>query len=184
MNDLALTVLNSAIQAGYLVLALLLVRLIFKKAPRRLLCGLWALVGLRLAVPVSLSSVFSLLPTRTPVAASGDIGGVYVQTGLPPVDHAANTLLQTAAAPAAPTREIAEQTAVNWGGVLAVVWLCGAALLLVYALVSFLRLQLQVREAVREPDGVWLCDNVDSPFILGVVRPRIYLPTWRQATVR
>ncbi|MBR3094417.1 MAG: M56 family metallopeptidase [Clostridia bacterium] len=177
MNDLALTVLNSAIQAGYLVLALLLVRLIFKKAPRKLLCGLWALVGLRLAVPVSLSSVFSLLPARTPVAASGDIGGVYVQTGLPPVDHTANTILQTAAAPGAPTREIAEQTAVNWGSVLAVVWLCGAALLLVYALVSFLRLRLQVREAVREPDGVWLCDNVDSPFILGVVRPRIYLPT-------
>ena len=177
MKEIALTVLNSAIQAGYLVLALVLVRLIFKKAPKKLLCALWALVGLRLAVPVSLSSVFSLLPARTPVTASGDIGGLYVQTGLPAVDNAANTILQAAAAPAAPTREIAEQTAVDWGSVLMVVWLCGAALLLVYALVSFLRLRLQVREAVREPDGVWLCDRVDSPFILGVVRPRIYLPS-------
>jgi beta-lactamase regulating signal transducer with metallopeptidase domain len=177
MNTLGLTFLNTAVQASYLVLALVLVRLIFKKAPRKLLCALWALVGLRLIFPFSLSSVFSLLPSRTPVAASSDVGGVYVQSGLPMLDHAVNTVLQTAAAPTAPTQEIAEQTAINWGSVLTVVWLCGVCLLALYAIVSYLRLRLQVREAVRTEDGVWLCDRISSPFILGVVRPRIYLPS-------
>ena len=177
MNTLGLTFLNTAVQASYLVLALVLVRLIFKKAPRRLLCALWVLVGLRLIFPFSLSSVFSLLPSHTPVAASSDVGGVYVQSGLPVVDNAVNTVLQIAAAPTAPTREIAEQTAINWGSVLTVAWLCGVCLLALYAVVSFLRLRLQVREAVRTEDGVWLCDKISSPFILGVVRPRIYLPS-------
>ena len=177
MNTLGLTFLNTAVQASYLVLALVLVRLIFKKAPRKLLCALWALVGLRLIVPFSLSSVFSLLPSRTPVAASSDIGGVYVQSGLPMLDHAVNTVLQTAAAPTAPTQAAVEQTAINWGSVLTVVWLCGVCLLALYAIVSYLRLRLQVREAVRTEDGVWLCDRISSPFILGVVRPRIYLPS-------
>lgn len=177
MNTLGLTFLNTAVQASYLVLALVLVRLIFKKAPRKLLCALWALVGLRLIVPFSLSSVFSLLPSRTPVAASSDVGGVYVQSGLPVVDNVANGVLQWAAAPTAPTQAVAEQTAINWGRVLTVVWLCGVCLLALYAIVSYLRLRLQVREAVRTEDGVWLCDRISSPFILGVVRPRIYLPS-------
>lgn len=178
MNTLGLTFLNTAVQAGYLVLALVLVRLIFKQAPKKLLCALWALVGLRLIFPFSLSSVFSLLPSRTPVAASNDVGGVYVQSGLPVIDRTVNTVLQSAAAaPTAPAQAIAEQTAINWGSVLTVVWLCGAALLAVYAVVSYVRLRLQVREAVRTENGVWLCDKISSPFILGVVRPRIYLPS-------
>ena len=121
MKTLAMFLLNASVQAGWLALALIAVRLIFRKAPKKLLCALWALVGLRLAVPVSLRSVFSLLPSETPVAASSDVGGVYVQTGLPPVDNTVNTILQIAAAPAAPTRELAAQTALDWKAVLAVV---------------------------------------------------------------
>ena len=177
MKTLAMFLLNASVQAGWLALALIAVRLVFRKAPKKLLCALWALVGLRLAVPVSLRSVFSLLPSGTPVAASGNGGGVYVQTGLPPVDNTVNSILQIAAAPAAPTRELAAQTAIDWKAVLAVVWICGVALMLLYAAVSFLRLRLQVREAVKEDGNVYICDRVGTPFILGVVRPRIYLPS-------
>ncbi len=177
MKDLAMFLLNASVQAGWLALALIAVRLMFRKAPKKLLCALWALVGLRLAVPVSLRSVFSLLPSKTPVAASSDVGGVYVQTGLPPVDNTVNSFLQIAAAPAAPTRELAAQTAIDWKTVFAVVWICGVAVMLLYAAVSFLRLRLQVREAVKEEGNVYLCDRVGTPFILGVVRPRIYLPS-------
>ncbi len=177
MKTLAMFLLNASVQAGWLALALIAVRLIFRKAPKKLLCALWALVGLRLAVPVSLRSVFSLLPSETPVAASSDVGGVYVRTGLPPVDNTVNTILQIAAAPAAPTREIAVQTALDWKTVLAVVWICGVAVMLLYAAFSFLRLRLQVREAVKEDGNVYICDRVGTPFILGVVHPRIYLPS-------
>ena len=177
MKTLAMFLLNASVQAGWLALALIAVRLIFRKAPKKLLCALWALVGLRLAVPVSLRSVFSLLPSAAPVAASSDVGGVYVRTGLPPVDNTVNTILQIAAAPAAPTRELAAQTALDWKAVLAVVWICGVAVMLLYAAVSFLRLRLQVREAVKEDGNVYICDRVGTPFILGVVRPRIYLPS-------
>ena len=177
MKDAALFLLNASVQAGWLALALIAVRLIFRKAPKKLLCALWALVGLRLAVPVSLRSVFSLLPSAAPVAASSDVGGVYVQTGLQPVDNRVNTLLQSVAAPTAPTRELAAQTAIDWKAVLAVVWICGVAVMLLYAAISFLRLRLQVREAVKEDGNVYICDRVGTPFILGVVRPRIYLPS-------
>ena len=181
MNTLGLTFLNTAVQASYLVLALVLVRLIFKKAPRKLLCALWALVGLRLIVPFSLSSVFSLLPSRTPVAASSDVGGVMVQSGFSAFDHAVNTALQTMAAQqqttASATLQLPVRVEINWAGILTLVWLCGVCLLALYAIVSYLRLRLQVREAVRTEDGVWLCDRISSPFILGVVRPRIYLPS-------
>ena len=181
MNTLGLTFLNTAVQASYLVLALVLVRLIFKKAPRKLLCALWALVGLRLIVPFSLSSVFSLLPSHTPVAASTDAGGVYVQSGFSAFDHAVNTALQTMAAQqqttASATLQLPVRVEINWAGILTLVWLCGVCLLAVYAIVSYLRLRLQVREAVKAEDGVRLCDRIPSPFILGVLRPRIYLPT-------
>ena len=177
MKDLAMFLLNASVQAGWLALALIAVRLMFRKAPKKLLCALWALVGLRLAVPVSLRSVFSLLPSETPVTASNDVGGVNVRTGLPPVDNTVNSFLQTAAAPSAPTREFAAQTAIDWKTVFAVVWICGVAVMLLYAAVSFLRLRLQVREAVKEEGNVYLCDRVGTPFILGVVRPRIYLPS-------
>ncbi len=177
MKDLAMFLLNASVQAGWLALALIAVRLMFRKAPKKLLCALWALVGLRLAVPVSLRSVFSLLPSETPVTASNDVGGVNVRTGLPPVDNTVNSFLQIAAAPAAPTRELAAQTAIDWKTVFAVVWICGVAVMLLYAAVSFLRLRLQVREAVKEEGNVYLCDRVGTPFILGVVRPRIYLPS-------
>ncbi len=177
MKTLAMFLLNASVQAGWLALALIAVRLVFRKAPKKLLCALWALVGLRLAVPVSLRSVFSLLPSAAPVAASSDVGGVYVQTGLPPVDNTVNTILQIAAAPTAPTRELAEQTALDWKAVLAVVWICGVVVMLLYAAISFLRLRLQVREAVKEDGNVYICDRVGTPFILGVVRPRIYLPS-------
>lgn len=177
MKDIGLFFLNASVQAGYLTLALLLLRLIFKKAPKKLLCALWALVGLRLVLPVSLDSVFSLLPSRSPVTASGDVGGVFVQSGLPAVDHAANAVLQWAAAPTAATQQAAEAAAVDWGRVLTVIWLCGVALMLLYALISFLRLRLQVREAIPMEGSVRLCDRIGSPFILGVLRPTIYLPS-------
>lgn len=181
MNTLGVTFLNTAVQASYLVLALVLVRLIFRKAPKKLLCALWTLVGLRLIFPFSLSSVFSLLPSRTPVAASGDIGGVLVQSGFSAFDHAVNTALQTMAAQqqtaASATPQLPVRVEINWAGILTLVWLCGVCLLALYAIVSYLRLRLQVREAVKAEDGVRLCDRIPSPFILGVLRPRIYLPT-------
>ena len=174
MEPVFLKVLNMSITASYLVLAVMVLRLLCRKAPKWLTCALWALVGLRLTVPFSLKSVLSLLPSgKTLPDNMFTAAQPRIHSGIASVNSLVNPILAESMAPAAGASANPSQilgAAFTW------IWLVGAAVMLCYALGSYLLLRLRLREATLEEQNVKECAAVDSPFVLGVFRPVVYLP--------
>ncbi len=174
MTEVFLDFLNRSLSAAVLIFAVVLVRLVFKKAPRWLLCALWALAAVRLVCPVSIESVLSLIPSAEPVQPEIVYSAApAITSGIPAVDAIVNPPLQAAFTPD-PAQSANPLQILTW--IAAWVWLGGCAVLLLYAAISALRLRLRVRTAVRLEGNVFQSEFVPSPFILGVLRPRIYLP--------
>ena len=174
MTTLFLGFLNRSLSAAVLIFAVVLVRLVFKKAPRWLLCALWALAAVRLVCPVSIESVLSLIPSAEPVQPEIVYSAApAITSGIPAVDAIVNPPLQAAFTPS-PAQSANPLQILTW--IAAWVWLGGCAVLVLYAVVSALHLRLRVRTAVRLEGNVFQSEFVPSPFILGVLRPRIYLP--------
>ena len=174
MDDLFLKVLNMSISAGWVVLAVLALRLLLGKAPKWVRVVLWGLVGLRLVLPFSVQSVLSLIPSTQTVPA--DI--IYamepaIDSGVPIVNAAVNPVLGSSLAA---TPQNSANPIQIWLAIASQVWLVGMVGMGLYALFSWLRIRLRVRESVKE-DGVWLCDRIGSPVILGLLFPRIYVPS-------
>ncbi len=174
MSALFLKLLNMSITASWLVLAVVLLRLLLKKAPKAIRCALWILVGIRLILPFSFESVLSLVPSAQTVPQEI----VYssspaINSGITVINHAINPILSQSFAtdPAQSVNPIQTVTAIA-----SYIWIAGVAVMLIYCAVSYFLLRRKTREAVESEKGIFICDRIDSPFILGVIRPRIYLP--------
>ena len=174
MEELFLTVVNLSLTAGWLVLAVLALRLLLRKAPRWSFCLLWGLVALRLMFPFSLESSFSLIPSAQPLPREIlHTATPQIQSGIPAVNSAVNPILQEALAPAAGASVNPTQV---WSFLLSRIWLAGIAGLLLYALVSTLLLKRRLATATLLEDNIRQSEQVGSPFVLGLFRPVIYLP--------
>ena len=174
MTDVFLGFLNRSLVAAVLILAVLVIRLVFKQAPKWLLCALWALAAVRLVCPFSIESVLSLVPSAEPVQPEIIVSAhPAITSGIPAVDAIVNPPLAAAFTPSPAQSANPLQI---WTFIAACIWLLGIAVLLLYAAISALRLRLRVRTAVRLEGNVYLSEFVRSPFILGVIFPRIYLP--------
>lgn len=189
MTVLMEKLISMALAANWLILAVVVLRLVLRRAPKWSRCLLWALVAVRLICPISLESRFSLIPspdiqTTVETAVGQNDGGarqdatVGVDAPSQPVNvpvkseyiaDAGNTGDLNSSGSGEKTVEPAELAAA--------VWLAGLAVMALYALISALRLRRRVSAAMPLGEGVFLCDAVESPFILGVLRPRIYLPS-------
>ena len=175
MDAFFLKLLNMSIAASWLILAVLVLRLILKKTPKWLTCILWGIVAIRLILPFSFESMFSLVPSAEVLPRDVITGNTFrVETGFSAIDYSLNDYLGD---------HYYEGVTVSTGHgsdvmtVLGSIWLVGMLMLLAYSIFSYVKLHNKVREAALLQDGVWLCDAVKSPFILGVVNPRIYLPS-------
>ena len=180
MGDIFLKILNMSITAGWLILAVICIRLIFRKMPKWVSCLLWGVVAIRLICPFSIESPLSLLPSIEPIQTS-IVGGGRVQyvpsidSHLTIVENTINPILREAFAYDAYDKSESEaplQVVTHTAGY---VWVCGMILLLICAMGSTIRLHKIVGEAVCVKANVYICDAVKSPFILGIVRPRVYL---------
>ena len=175
MEAVFLKIFNMSVAAGWMVLAVALLRVVLKKAPRALFCLLWGLVAVRLVCPFSLESVISLVPS-TEFLASDELyaAAPQINTGIPPVDSVVNPVISTSLAPNAGDSVNPMQVIV---AVAANVWVLGMAVMIVYSLVSYVKLRRSVSVSVNTEANVWICDSIKSPFILGIFKPRIYLPS-------
>lgn len=176
MAAVFLKLLNLSISASWLVLAVLVLRLISKRSPKWMNVLLWGIVALRLVLPFSVESALSLIPsaeTVSPAVVQFDPAPT-ITSGVSVIDNAVNPSLSEhfAATP---------ETSVNplyvWTEIAGWVWLIGLGAMLLYALVSYLRLRRRVSVSLCVRENIYLCDAISSPFILGVVKPRIYLPS-------
>ena len=175
METLFLHLLNMSLTASWLVLAVLLVRVIFKKAPKALICLLWAIVAVRLLCPISLESVLSLVPSAEPIPQEILFSPApSIDSGIPLVNEAVNPALSESLAPD-PGDSVNPMQVV--AAVAANVWILGVIAMLIYAVVSYIRVYRKVRIRIPLDTRTYLCDDVDTPFIFGIIRPQIFLPS-------
>ena len=177
MGDIFLKLLNMSITAGWLILAVVCIRLIFRKMPKWIRCLLWGAVAIRLICPFSIESQFSVLPSTEPIQTSMVVEGEVqyipsIDSHLTIVKNTINPSLTEAFAydeseSVAPLQAITQAAGF--------VWVCGMIILIICAMGSTVRLHRLVSEAVCIKDNIYICDAVKSPFILGIVRPSIYL---------
>lgn len=176
MAAVFLKLLNLSISASWLVLAVLVLRLVSKRSPKWMNVLLWGIVALRLVLPFSIESVLSLIPsaeTVSPAAVQFDPAPT-ITSGVSIIDNAVNPSLSEHFA-AVPTASV--NPLYVWTEIAGWVWLIGLGAMLLYALVSYLRLRRRVSVSLPIRDRIYLCDAISSPFILGVVKPHIYLPS-------
>ena len=176
MAAVFLKLLNLSISASWLVLAVLVLRLISKRSPKWVNVLLWGIVALRLVLPFSIESALSLIPsaeTVSPAAVQFDPAPT-ITSGVSVIDNAVNPSLSEHFS-AVPTASV--NPLYVWTEIAGWVWLIGLGAMLLYALVSYLRLRRRVSVSLPVQDHIYLCDAISSPFILGVVKPRIYLPS-------
>ncbi len=175
MSALFLKILNLSITASYVIAAVVLLRLIFrKKAPKKLICALWALVGLRLVCPFSLESVLSLIPsaeTVPPEIVSSP--APQIASGFAAFNSFVNPVLSGTFAPA-PEQSVSPMQILTEVG--AWVWIAGMLAVCLYGLVSYGRLKRKMSDAVLLSGNIFQSEKTESPFILGFYRPKIYLP--------
>ena len=199
MTKVFLYLANRSIRAGFLILAVIGLRFLFRKLPKGPQLLLWAVVALRLAVPFSPESPWSLLPSAEPFSSQATINTPL--QGYPSILQAENEIpvpatteaphVVTGAAPTTATQPQtgssaspgATLTASGLGNpdvfflICTAVWLLGMAAMIAYGLISYLRLRKKLSVSLRQDGCIYICDEISSPFILGLFRPRIYLPS-------
>ncbi len=200
MANFFLEIVNMSITASYLIVAVIVLRLVLTKAPKWIRGILWGLVGIRLIVPFSFESMFSLMPSSSPITT----GNMQALTG---TDVGAPTVMSDFSMGAEATIENADAMGgmpaveVSFGGdlsfstVLSIVWLIGLVAMLVYCAISYYRLNRQMAYAVlyngcasatedkectvKNRDRkyiIYQSEKVVSPFVLGFIKPRIFVP--------
>lgn len=176
MAAVFLKLLNLSISASWLVLAVLVLRLGSKRSPKWMNVLLWGIVALRLVLPFSIESALSLIPSAETVspAAVQFAPAPTITSGVSVIDSAVNPSLSEhfAAVPGMSVNPL-----YVWTEIAGWVWLIGLGAMLLYMLVSYLRLRRRVSVSLPIQENIYLCDAISSPFILGIVEPRIYLPS-------
>lgn len=174
MSDLFLKIINMSISASWLVLAVLVLRFAFKKAPKWVSVLLWGIVAVRLICPFSIESALSLIPSAETISPSIMTDTIpSVQTGVPTLNNVINPVIGNSFAPAPGDSANPLQV---WIPILSTIWVVGIAALLLYTAVSYWSLRRKVSEATILRDNIFQSENIGSPFVLGILKPRIYLP--------
>lgn len=175
MNELFLKIINMSISASWLILAVLILRLVLKKAPKWVNVLLWGIVAVRLICPLSFESALSLIPSSETIPLDIEMAAKpTIDSGVPAINSVVNPVLSSFA----PPQHVL--TSANplqiWIPILNIIWLIGVGALLLYTAVSYWHLCRKVDTAVRYKGNIFQSENVSSPFVLGIIKPRIYLP--------
>lgn len=184
MDSLFITILNNAIVASWLIAAIILLRLVFKKVPKWVHCMLWILVAVKLLLPINIETPFGFLPKTKPIPANITVAEVpTVDTGISGIDESINFTLAKNM-----SRDNIEYATVTPMGVYmyiaSLIWLTGIIIMLAYFIISFLVIRHKVSASIRTASNIYECDEIVSPFILGLISPKIYLPSGLDARVK
>ena len=174
MSEAFLKVVNMSISASWLVLAVLVVRCLLKKAPKWVNVLRWGIVAIRLLCPFSVESVLSLIPSKETISPEIMMDWTpELTTGIETIDQMVNPVISTTFAPepsaSANPLQILIPVAAN-------IWLLGVLVMLTYTVVSYLSVRKKLRTAVILQKNIFQCESVQSPFVLGILKPRIFLP--------
>ncbi len=186
MADFFNEILNMSINASWLILIVMLIRLIFFKAPKWIRCLLWAMVGIRLILPFSIESAMSLLPSAQTIPSeilhNNSTAGV---SGAEVFKYIGNNPVSFSLGYADGSIHFNEYCTPDVDtvnplflilSVAFVIWLIGFFALVLYAVISYIKLKNKIKTAVLLRDNIYQSEAVVSPFILGIINPKIYIP--------
>ena len=174
MNELFLKIINMSISASWLVLAVLLLRFVLKKAPKWVNVLLWGIVAVRLAFPFSIESALSLIPSAETIPPNIGMNTTpTINSGINAINNAVNPIISQSNTPMAGASVNPLQITI---GIFEYIWIFGMIALALYTAISYWHLHRKVDTAVRYKDNIFQSENVKSPFVLGIIKPRIYLP--------
>lgn len=175
MEKIFLEILNMSLSGSLLILVVLVVRVFLKKAPKWISCILWGLVAVRLLCSFSIESDISLLPSAKPIPV--DIAMMpkpEIDSGIPAVNQMVNPVIERNFTPN-PISSANPLQIINY--IAAWIWIIGIVGTFVYAIVSYGLLYKKVRSSISVEENIRICDYIENPFILGIIRPIIYLPS-------
>ncbi|NLZ53652.1 MAG: DUF4825 domain-containing protein [Thermoanaerobacteraceae bacterium] len=176
MSRFFITVLNMSLTASYVALVVIFIRMLLRKSPKIFSYMLWAVVWFRLVCPISFESPLSLVPIKSPIPHSITTStNPGVKFGIENIDNVLNQSIKSSV-------PLANHAAsVNPMGVIvkiaAAVWLLGIAVLLCYSIVSYFRLKVRLSTATLYKDNIFETDLIQTPFVLGFIQPKIFIPT-------
>ena len=174
MSEIFLKIINMSISASYIVLVVLLLRLLLKKAPKWITVVLWGIVAVRLVCPFSIESVLSLIPSSEVVSPTIMTDKTpTINTGIPIINSTLNPVISESFTPNPGDSANPLQI---WIPVLTAIWIVGMVALLIYTVISYARVRRKIGTAVLLRDNIYQSENVVSPFVLGIIKPKIYLP--------
>lgn len=174
MNEFFLKIINMSISASWLVLAVLILRFVLKKAPKWINVLLWGIVAIRLICPFSFESTLSLIPSAETIPLNiGMDTTPTINSGISAINNAVNPIISQSNTPMAGASVNLLQITI---GIYEYIWIFGMIALALYTAISYWRLRRKVDTAVRYKDNIFQSENVSFPFVLGIIKPRIYLP--------
>ena len=174
MSELFLKIINMSISASWLVLAVLILRFVLKKAPKWINVLLWGIVAIRLICPFSFESTLSLIPSAETIPLNiGMDTTPTINSGISAINNAVNPIISQSNTPMAGASVNLLQITI---GIYEYIWIFGMIALALYTAISYWRLCRKVDTAVRYKDNIFQSENVSFPFVLGIIKPRIYLP--------
>ncbi len=174
MSAVFLKIVNMSISASWIILVVLLLRMLLKKAPRWITVLLWGVVGIRLICPFSIESAVSLIPSGEIIRPEIMMDKTpEINSGIPAIDHMVNPIIGGLFTPDPATSANPLQL---WIPVFAVIWIVGMIGLLSYTVISYIRVKRKIGTAILFRDNIFQSENITSPFVLGIVKPKIYLP--------
>ncbi len=174
MNELFLKIINMSISASWLVLAVLILRLVLKKAPKWVNVLLWGIVAVRLICPFSIESALSLIPSVETIPLNiGMDTNPAINSGINAINNAVNPIISQSNTPMAGASVNPLQITI---GIYEYIWIFGMIVLALYTAISYRRLRSKVDTAVLYKNNIFQSENVASPFVLGIIKPRIYIP--------
>ena len=184
MDGIFLELLSMSVNASFVVLAVIVLRLIFRRVPKWVHCAMWVLVAFRLICPFSIESEFSVMPSENPISqivagsdeseqdSSETADNISPEVGSGSSERqGAQTSVTPCGEKIAPKRSV-KQNVIHYG---AYVWIIGVAAIAAYGAASYGFLRRRVAEAVRLRENIYQCDRINSPFMMGIIHPKIYL---------
>lgn len=184
MDGLFIDIMNNAIVSSLLIVAILILRLVLKRVPKWIHCLLWGLVAIKLLVPVNIESPVGILPNTSPIPRDITVAEVpSVDTGISGIDENINFVLAENL-----SRDNIQFVTVTPMGVYmyiaSIIWIAGMIIMLAYFIISFLAIKRRVSASIRVDGNIYECDDIVSPFILGLISPKIYFPSGLDAKVK
>ncbi|MGI5859985.1 MAG: M56 family metallopeptidase [Tepidanaerobacteraceae bacterium] len=176
MSGLFITVLNMSLTASYVALVVIIIRMLLGKSPKIFSYVIWAVVWFRLVCPVSFESPLSLVPIKSPIPYDITTStNPMVRFGLRSVDNVLNQSIKSSVPTVNPAASVNPMGVVM--EIAAVIWLLGIAVILCYSIVSYFRLKIRLSTATLFKDNIFETDRIKTPFVLGFIRPKIFIPT-------